>query len=82
MLILVPLFALSHSFFKNFFLIQFHSLEKSNLRWARHRLETDVCVASQQAADPEVIQNYVKKVGSEHGTSTREKLHGLCVIGP
>ncbi|XP_037549580.1 raftlin [Nematolebias whitei] len=37
-------------------------LEKSNLRWAGHRLETDVCVASQQAADPEMIQNYVKKI--------------------
>ncbi|XP_028317817.1 raftlin [Gouania willdenowi] len=38
------------------------SLEKSQLRWARNRLETDVCVAGEQAADPEVIQSYVKRV--------------------
>ncbi|KAM4725869.1 raftlin [Anableps anableps] len=38
------------------------SPEKSLLRWARNRLETEVCVASQQAADPEAIQNYVKKI--------------------
>ncbi|XP_072226478.1 raftlin [Leuresthes tenuis] len=38
------------------------SSEKSQLRWARSRLETDVCVAGQQAADPEVIQSYVKKI--------------------
>ncbi|KAF3707585.1 Raftlin Raft-linking protein [Channa argus] len=38
------------------------SSEKSQLRWARHRLETDVCVAGHQAADPEMIQSYVKKV--------------------
>ncbi|XP_007562715.1 raftlin isoform X2 [Poecilia formosa] len=38
------------------------SPEKSQLRWARNRLETEVCVASQQAADPEAIQNYVKKI--------------------
>ncbi|KAK2830217.1 hypothetical protein Q5P01_018148 [Channa striata] len=38
------------------------SSEKSQLRWARHRLETDVCVAGHQAADPEVIQSYVKKI--------------------
>ncbi|XP_013866682.1 raftlin [Austrofundulus limnaeus] len=39
-----------------------HSSEKSHLKWARNRLETDVCVASQQAADPEMIQSYVKKI--------------------
>ncbi|KAK5855258.1 hypothetical protein PBY51_005376 [Eleginops maclovinus] len=38
------------------------SSEKSQLRWSRHRLETDVCVASHQAADPEVIQSYVKRI--------------------
>ncbi|XP_008419891.1 raftlin isoform X2 [Poecilia reticulata] len=38
------------------------SPEKCQLRWARNRLETEVCVASQQAADPEAIQNYVKKI--------------------
>lgn len=38
------------------------SSEKSQLRWGRHRLETDVCVAGHQSADPEAIQNYVKKV--------------------
>ncbi|KAM7384050.1 hypothetical protein PAMA_011413 [Pampus argenteus] len=37
------------------------SLEKSQLILARHRLETDVCVAG-QVADPEVIQSYVKKI--------------------
>ncbi|KAM9838285.1 raftlin [Aulostomus maculatus] len=38
------------------------SSEKHQLRWARHRLETDVCVAGHQAADPEVIQSYVKRI--------------------
>ncbi|XP_061598715.1 raftlin isoform X1 [Cololabis saira] len=38
------------------------SSEKSQLRWARSRLETDVCVSGQQAADPEMIQNYVKRI--------------------
>ncbi|XP_040909503.1 raftlin [Toxotes jaculatrix] len=38
------------------------SSEKSQMRWARHRLETDVCVAGHQAADPEVIQSYVKRI--------------------
>lgn len=38
------------------------SSEKNQLRWGRHRLETDVCVAGHQSADPEAIQNYVKKV--------------------
>ncbi|XP_075900024.1 raftlin [Nelusetta ayraudi] len=38
------------------------SSEKSQLRWAGPRLETDVCVAGRQAADPELIQSYVKKV--------------------
>ncbi|KAK5911414.1 hypothetical protein CgunFtcFv8_005591 [Champsocephalus gunnari] len=38
------------------------SSEKSQLRWSRQRLETDVCVASHQAADPEVIQSYVKRI--------------------
>ncbi|CAB1320583.1 unnamed protein product, partial [Coregonus sp. 'balchen'] len=34
----------------------------TRLKWAGLRLETDVCVAGQQAPDPEVIQNYVKKI--------------------
>uniref|UniRef100_A0A3Q1F815 Raftlin, lipid raft linker 1a n=1 Tax=Acanthochromis polyacanthus TaxID=80966 RepID=A0A3Q1F815_9TELE len=38
------------------------SSEKSQLRWARNRLETDVCVAGHQAADPEMIQSYVKRI--------------------
>ncbi|XP_030003639.1 raftlin [Sphaeramia orbicularis] len=38
------------------------SSEKSQLRWSRHRLETDVCVAGNQAADPDVIQSYVKRI--------------------
>lgn len=39
------------------------SSEKSQRGWgAGPRLETDVCVAGQQAADPELIQSYVKKV--------------------
>ncbi|XP_054462646.1 raftlin [Anoplopoma fimbria] len=38
------------------------SSEKSQLRWAGHRLETDVCVSGHQAADPEVIQSYVKRI--------------------
>ncbi|XP_070703141.1 raftlin [Pempheris klunzingeri] len=38
------------------------SSEKNQLRWGRHRLETDVCVAGHQAADPEVIQSYVKRI--------------------
>ncbi|XP_062292445.1 raftlin [Scomber scombrus] len=38
------------------------SSEKSQLRWSRHRLETDVCVAGHQVADPEVIQSYVKRI--------------------
>ncbi|AWP21841.1 putative raftlin [Scophthalmus maximus] len=38
------------------------SSEKSQLRWSRHRLETDVCVAGHQTADPEVIQSYVKRI--------------------
>lgn len=53
------------SFFEFLFNFWPHSSEKSHLKWARNRLETDVCVASQQAADPEVIQSYVKKVSSE-----------------
>lgn len=40
------------------------SSEKSHLRWSRHRLETDVCVAGHQVADPEVIQSYVKRVST------------------
>lgn len=44
------------------FFFSFSSSEKSQLRWAEPRLETDVCVAGQQAADPELIQSYVKKV--------------------
>ncbi|XP_057683474.1 raftlin isoform X2 [Corythoichthys intestinalis] len=31
-------------------------------RWWRRGLETDVCAAGQQAADPEVIQSYVKRI--------------------
>ncbi|KAL0961837.1 hypothetical protein UPYG_G00332310 [Umbra pygmaea] len=38
------------------------SAEKTELKWARRRLETDVCVSGQQSPDPEVIQNYVKKI--------------------
>ncbi|KAM9823568.1 raftlin [Neosynchiropus ocellatus] len=38
------------------------SLEKSHLTWTRHRLETDVCVAGHQAADPDAIQSYVKRI--------------------
>ncbi|XP_029938139.1 raftlin isoform X2 [Salarias fasciatus] len=38
------------------------SSEKSQLKWSRSRLETDVCVTGQQAADPEAIQSYVKRV--------------------
>nr|XP_046272722.1 raftlin [Scatophagus argus] len=38
------------------------SSEKSQLRWGRHHLETDVCVAGHQSADPEVIQSYVKRI--------------------
>ncbi|KAF7668484.1 hypothetical protein LDENG_00010040 [Lucifuga dentata] len=38
------------------------SSEKSQLRWAGGRLETDVCVAGHQAPDPEVIQSYVKRI--------------------
>lgn len=41
-----------------------HSSEKNQLRWARNRLETDVCVAGHQVADPDVIQSYVKRVSS------------------
>ncbi|XP_019905759.2 raftlin isoform X2 [Esox lucius] len=37
------------------------SSEKSQLKWVG-RLETDVCVAGHQAPDPEIIQNYVKKI--------------------
>ncbi|KAK7898585.1 hypothetical protein WMY93_019438 [Mugilogobius chulae] len=36
--------------------------ERRELRWCRHRLETDVCVGGNQTADPELIQNYVKKI--------------------
>ncbi|XP_037330345.2 raftlin [Pungitius pungitius] len=38
------------------------SSEKNQLRWGRHRLETDVCVAGHQVADPELIQSYVKRI--------------------
>ncbi|XP_023815586.1 raftlin isoform X3 [Oryzias latipes] len=38
------------------------SLEKKQWRWSRSRLETDICVAGQQAADPEAIQSYVKRI--------------------
>ncbi|XP_069032345.1 raftlin [Embiotoca jacksoni] len=38
------------------------STEKSQLRWVRNRLETDVCVGGNQDADPEVIQSYVKRI--------------------
>ncbi|KAF6716715.1 Raftlin [Oryzias melastigma] len=38
------------------------SLEKNQWRCSRSRLETDICVAGQQAADPEVIQSYVKRI--------------------
>ncbi|XP_046875501.1 raftlin [Hypomesus transpacificus] len=38
------------------------SQERSQLTWSERRLETEVCVAGLQDPDPEVIQNYVKKV--------------------
>ncbi|XP_068189338.1 raftlin [Antennarius striatus] len=38
------------------------SSEKNQLRWGRHCLETDVCVAGHQSADPEAIQSYVKRI--------------------
>nr|XP_020469819.1 raftlin-like isoform X2 [Monopterus albus] len=63
------------------------SSEKSQLRWARHRLETDVCVAGHQAADPEVIQSYVKKIQdvSEQGVMFVSFLQqpggGPCFLG-
>ncbi|XP_068603758.1 raftlin [Brachionichthys hirsutus] len=38
------------------------SSEKSQLRWGSRRLETDVCVAGHQCADPEAIQSYVKRI--------------------
>ncbi|KAM9385612.1 raftlin [Pholidichthys leucotaenia] len=38
------------------------SSEKKTLRWAKNRLETDVCVAGHQVADPEMIQSYVKRI--------------------
>ncbi|KAJ7991528.1 hypothetical protein DPEC_G00284810 [Dallia pectoralis] len=38
------------------------SSEKTQLKWAGRRLETDVCVGGQQTPDPDVIQNYVKKI--------------------
>lgn len=41
---------------------QTHSVERRELRWCRHRLETDVCVGGTQAPDPELIQSYVKKI--------------------
>lgn len=50
------------------------SSDKSQLRWARHHLETDVCVAGHQAADPEVIQSYVKKVSSK-GRRVKSAIH-------
>lgn len=56
------------------------SSEKSQLRWGRHRLETDVCVAGHQSADPEAIQNYVKKVRDvtklQRATDVTEWLRG------
>lgn len=59
----------------HFSLYSTHSSEKSQLRWGRHRLETDVCVAGHQSADPELIQSYVKKVSSAtRGT----QLLGVC----
>lgn len=52
----------SQIYFFLLFSLFFGSSEKSQLRWAGPRLETDVCVAGRQAADPELIQSYVKKV--------------------
>ncbi|XP_055013091.1 raftlin [Boleophthalmus pectinirostris] len=39
-----------------------HSWERRELRWCRHRLETDVCLGGNQEPDPEIIQSYVKKI--------------------
>lgn len=64
-------------FFFFFFLKKTHSSEKNQLRWGRHRLETDVCVAGHQSADPEAIQNYVKKV--RDGTKLQNKQQMLQV---
>lgn len=50
------------------------SSEKSQLRWGRRRLETEVCVAGHQSADPEVIQNYVKKVRGVGEARTKQQM--------
>ncbi|TWW65325.1 Raftlin Raft-linking protein [Takifugu flavidus] len=53
------------------------SSEKSQLRWGRRRLETDVCVAGHQSADPEVIQNYVKKVRECVEAQNKQQMYRL-----
>ncbi|CAL8297449.1 unnamed protein product [Lota lota] len=64
------------------------SSEKSQLKWAGHRLETDVCVAGHQAPDPEVIQNYVKKIQdvADQGVMfvgfLQQPGGGPCFLGP
>ncbi|XP_030202777.1 raftlin isoform X1 [Gadus morhua] len=64
------------------------SSEKSQLKWAGHHLETDVCVSGQQAPDPEAIQNYVKKIQdvSDQGVTfvgfLQQPGGGPCFLGP
>uniref|UniRef100_A0AAV2K861 Methyltransferase type 11 domain-containing protein n=1 Tax=Knipowitschia caucasica TaxID=637954 RepID=A0AAV2K861_KNICA len=56
--------------------------ETRELRWCRHRLETDVCVGGNQAADPDSIQSYVKKAGSLWSSHTQRwpVIGHLCSI--
>lgn len=63
-----------------FFHFSHCSSEKSQLRWGRHRLETDVCVAGHQVADPEVIQSYVKRVSSRGSAIMPTKLVDSLVV--
>ncbi|CAL8294319.1 unnamed protein product [Merluccius merluccius] len=64
------------------------SSEKSQLKWAGHRLETDVCVAGHQEPDPDAIQNYVKKIQdvSDQGVMfvgfLQQPGGGPCFLGP
>ncbi|KAM8840325.1 raftlin isoform 2-T2 [Spinachia spinachia] len=63
------------------------SSEKSQVRWGRHRLETDVCVAGHQVADPELIQSYVKRIQdvAEQGVMfvgfLQQPGEGPCYVG-
>lgn len=63
-----------------FFFLKPHSSEKNQLRWGRHRLETDVCVAGHQSADPEAIQNYVKKVREGTKLQTSNRCYRLTLL--